>query len=162
MKPLGDGGSPSSPSFHGGHHGSRTPELQSRIAISAQARTQQHLVRIWHLSQLRSRDGEGGRLPSAALPDRRTSRRLAVDPDPPAPSLNPQNRPRRSAADAAFAARQIPRSIVMADRVSASITIGDALAAGLLPDLLAAIPNEGLSTDWKDRKRRGKGTSGAD
>src|SRR3546814_17980600 len=76
MKPLGDGGSPSSPSFHGGHHGSRTPELQSRIAISAQARTQQHLVRIWHLSQLRSRDGEGGRLPSAALPDRRTSRRL--------------------------------------------------------------------------------------
>src|SRR3546814_18531947 len=29
MKPLGDGGSPSSPSFHGGHHGSRTPDLPS-------------------------------------------------------------------------------------------------------------------------------------
>src|SRR3546814_2399353 len=36
----------------------------------------------------------------------------------------------------------------MADRVSASITIGGALAAGLLPDLLAAIANEGLSTEW--------------
>lgn len=36
----------------------------------------------------------------------------------------------------------------MADRVSASITIGGTLSATLLPDLLAAIENEGLSTDW--------------
>src|SRR3546814_13710195 len=122
MKPLGDGGSPSSPSFHGGHHGSRTPELQSRIAISAQARTQQHLVRIWHLSQLRSRDGEGGRLPSAALTDRRTSRRLAVDPDPPATSLTPQNRPRRTAADATSAARRITRRMDMAAPGKPTIT----------------------------------------
>ena len=36
----------------------------------------------------------------------------------------------------------------MADRVSASITIGGALVAALLPDLLAAIQSEGLSTEW--------------
>lgn len=36
----------------------------------------------------------------------------------------------------------------MADRVSASITIGGALGAALLPDLLAAIANERLSTEW--------------
>ncbi|MBB6125404.1 hypothetical protein [Sphingobium subterraneum] len=36
----------------------------------------------------------------------------------------------------------------MADRVSASITIGGTLSATLLPDLLAAIENEGLSTQW--------------
>lgn len=36
----------------------------------------------------------------------------------------------------------------MADRVSASITIGGILPAALLPDLLAAIECEGLSTEW--------------
>lgn len=36
----------------------------------------------------------------------------------------------------------------MADRVSASITIGGALAANMLPDLLAVIELEGLSTEW--------------
>ncbi|MGV7120433.1 hypothetical protein [Sphingopyxis sp. 550A] len=36
----------------------------------------------------------------------------------------------------------------MADRVSASITIGGNLPAILLPGLLAAIEREGLSTDW--------------
>ena len=36
----------------------------------------------------------------------------------------------------------------MADRVSASITIGGTLAAALLPNLLAAIDYEGLSTGW--------------
>jgi hypothetical protein len=36
----------------------------------------------------------------------------------------------------------------MADRVSASITIGGTLPADLLPDLLAAIECEGLSTEW--------------
>jgi hypothetical protein len=36
----------------------------------------------------------------------------------------------------------------MADRVSASITIGGTLPAALLPDLLAAIECEGLSTEW--------------
>src|SRR3546814_20625682 len=140
MKPLGDGGSPSSPSFHGGHHGSRTPELQSRIAISAQARTQQHLVRIWHLSQLRSRDGEGGRLPSAALPDRRTSRRPPVVLDPPAPSLHPHHRPLRSAAAPAVPEPQLPQSIISPHSVSAFTTTAARLAPGLPPHLLLAIP----------------------
>lgn len=36
----------------------------------------------------------------------------------------------------------------MANRVSASITIGGTLSAALLPDLLAAIECEGLSTEW--------------
>jgi len=36
----------------------------------------------------------------------------------------------------------------MADRVSASITIGGTLPVALLPDLLAAIEREGLSTEW--------------
>src|SRR3546814_18175161 len=118
MKPLGDGGSPSSPSFHGGHHGSRTPELQSRLAISAQARTQQHLVRIWHLSQLRSRDGAGGRFPSAAFQDRRTTRRLAVDPDPPQPSPNPPNTPHHAPANPPYHATEIPTSNIMTNRTA--------------------------------------------
>ena len=36
----------------------------------------------------------------------------------------------------------------MADRVSASITIGGTLPATLLSELLAAIEREGLSTEW--------------
>lgn len=36
----------------------------------------------------------------------------------------------------------------MADRVSASITIGGALPVSLFPDLLAVIASEGLATDW--------------
>lgn len=36
----------------------------------------------------------------------------------------------------------------MADRVSASIALGGTLPAALLPDLLAAIECEGLSTEW--------------
>ncbi len=36
----------------------------------------------------------------------------------------------------------------MADRVSASITIGGQLAAALLPDFLAAVAADGLSTEW--------------
>lgn len=37
----------------------------------------------------------------------------------------------------------------MADRVSASITIGGILPAALLPGLLALIAREGLSTEWE-------------
>lgn len=36
----------------------------------------------------------------------------------------------------------------MADRVSASITIGGSLPAPLLPDLVNVIAGEGLSTEW--------------
>ena len=36
----------------------------------------------------------------------------------------------------------------MVDRVSASITIGGTLPAAVLPDLLATIEGEGLSTEW--------------
>lgn len=36
----------------------------------------------------------------------------------------------------------------MADRVSASISIGGALASALLPDLIALIEDQGLSTEW--------------
>lgn len=36
----------------------------------------------------------------------------------------------------------------MADRVSASITIGGALPSALLPDLIALIEQERLSTEW--------------
>jgi hypothetical protein len=36
----------------------------------------------------------------------------------------------------------------MADRVSATITVGGILPAALLPDLLAIIELEGLSTEW--------------
>lgn len=36
----------------------------------------------------------------------------------------------------------------MADRVSASITIGGTLSRSLLPDLAALIEAEGLSTEW--------------
>ncbi|QGP79404.1 hypothetical protein [Sphingobium sp. CAP-1] len=36
----------------------------------------------------------------------------------------------------------------MADRVSASITIGGTLPSVLLPEFIALIENEGLSTEW--------------
>lgn len=36
----------------------------------------------------------------------------------------------------------------MADRVSASITIGGALPSALLPDFIALIEQQGLSTEW--------------
>lgn len=36
----------------------------------------------------------------------------------------------------------------MADRVSASITIGGTLPQSLLPDLAALIQEQGLSTEW--------------
>ena len=36
----------------------------------------------------------------------------------------------------------------MADRVSASITIGGALPSALMPDLISLIEQQGLSTEW--------------
>src|SRR3546814_14072553 len=42
----------------------------------------------------------------------------------------------------------ILRSRIMADRVSASITIGGALPSALLPDFIALIEQQCLSTEW--------------
>src|SRR3546814_20203347 len=47
-----------------------------------------------------------------------------------------------------FPPTNILRSRIMADRVSASITIGGALPSALLPDFIALIEQQGLSTEW--------------
>lgn len=68
--------------------------------------------------------------------------RLAIRADPIAACIVPKIIRAADDGGAAF-----PRRNIMADRVSASITIGGNLPAALLPDLLAAIEQEGLSTE---------------
>src|SRR3546814_572855 len=71
----------------------------------------------------------------------------------PMPGTNRSRRLRDGRARAGWTRPRFPptiilRSRIMADRVSASITIGGALLSALLPDFIALIEQQGLSTEW--------------
>src|SRR3546814_20058082 len=71
----------------------------------------------------------------------------------PIPGTNRSRRLRDGRARAGWTRPRFPptiilRSRIMADRVSASITIGGALPSALLPDFIALIEQQGLSTEW--------------
>src|SRR3546814_18985292 len=70
----------------------------------------------------------------------------------PMPGTNRSRRLRDGRARAGWTRPRFPptiilRSRIMADRVSASITIGGALPSELLPDFIALIEQQGLSTE---------------